>query len=83
MHQKSRDRAVGDAYAIRPLRPRDRDNNGHQRHHHGHANREIAQRLGVIQRVFGGNKTGTPEHDKNRRRRARGKILEIMIHLPP
>jgi hypothetical protein len=33
--------------------------------------------------VFGGDETGTPEHDENRRRRARGKILKVMIHLPP
>ena len=68
---------------IRPFRPRDRDDDRHQPDHQGHADGEIGQRLGVVQHVFGADKAGAPEHDENRRRRARGKIFEIMIHLQP
>src|ERR1700722_17106086 len=83
MHQQPCDDAVSNPGAIRPLRPCDRDDDSHQSHHHGHPDRQIGQRLGAAQRVFGGDKAGTPQHDKNRRRRARGKTLKITIHLPP
>ncbi len=46
-----------------------------------HADREIGQRLGAVQHVFGGDKAGAPEHDKNRRRRARGKVFKVFFHL--
>jgi hypothetical protein len=32
---------------------------------------------------LGAEKTGTPEDDKTRRRRARGKIFKVSMHLPP
>jgi hypothetical protein len=75
MHQDARDHAVDYAHTIRPSRPSDRDDNGHQPNHYRHADRQIDQRFRILQDVFGSNKAGTPEHDKNRRRRARGKIL--------
>ena len=81
VHQNSRDNAVGDARPIRPWRPRDRNDDCHQHNHHGHADGEIGQRLGVAQHVFGGDKAGAPEHDKNRRRRARGQFFKVFAHL--
>ena len=75
MHQNGRDDAVGYADTVRPSRPGNRDNNCHQSDHQHHADREIGQRFRVVQDVFGGDEAGTPEHDKNRRRRARGKML--------
>jgi len=75
MHQNARNDAVANADTIRPFRPCDCDDNGHQPNHHRHADCEIGQRLGVVQDVFGSNKAGAPEHDKNRRRRARRKFL--------
>jgi len=75
MHQDARDDAVGNANTVRPFRPCDRDDNGHQPNHHRHADCKIGQRFRIMQDVFGGNKAGTPEHDKDRRRRARGKML--------
>jgi hypothetical protein len=75
VHQNSGNDAVGNADAIRPFRPSDGGNHRHQSDHHRHADREIGQRLGAGQHVFGSDEAGTPEHDKDRRRRARGKIL--------
>jgi len=83
MHQNARDDAVADARPIWPLRPRNRDNDRHQPDHQSHPDREIGQRLGIVQHVFGADKAGTPEHDKNRRRRARGKFFKVLMHLPP
>ena len=83
VHQKPGDDAVGDADPVGPFRPRDRGDHRHQADHQRHADSEIGQRLGIVHDVFGGDETGTPEHDKNRRRRARGKIFNVMIHLPP
>jgi hypothetical protein len=74
MHQNARDDAVGYAGTVRPSRPSDRDDNSHQPNHERHADREIGQRFGIVQDIFSGDKAGTPEHDKNRRRRARGKM---------
>jgi len=77
------DNAVCDADAIRPLRPRDRGDDRHQSHHEGHADREVGQRLGAVQHIFGGDKAGTPEHDENRRRAARAaRFRNVTIHLP-
>ncbi len=77
VHQEAGDDAVADARAIRPWRPRDRDDDRHQRHHQRHADGEIGQRLGVAQHVFGADEAGAPEHDENRRRRARGEIFKV------
>jgi hypothetical protein len=47
----------------------------------GHPDRETGQRVGIVHHVFGGDKTGTPQHDKYRRRRAFGKIFKVTVHL--
>jgi hypothetical protein len=83
MHQNAGDGAVRNADAIRPAWPRDRHDNRHQSHDAGHADREIGQRLGAVQHVFGADEAGAPEHDKDRRRRARGNFFEVASHLPP
>jgi len=83
MHQKAGNHAVAYTGAARPSRPCDGDDDRHQRDHHGHADREIGQRLGISQHIFGGDKAGAPEHHKDRRRRARGKIFKALIHRPP
>jgi len=42
----------------------------------------LAADLGEDQhQVFGADKAGTPEHDKNRRRRPRGKNFKVLAHL--
>jgi hypothetical protein len=41
VHQNAGNDTVDNADAIRPLRPRDRDNDRHQNDHHRHADREI------------------------------------------
>ena len=48
-----------------------------------HADCKIGQRLGAVQHVLGADKSGAPEHDENRRRRARGNFFEVAGHLPP
>jgi hypothetical protein len=75
VHQDARDHAVGHAHTVRPSRPSDCDDNGHQPNHHRHADCKIGQRFRIVQDVFGSNKAGTPEHDKDHRRRPRGKFL--------
>ncbi len=82
VHQKTRNHAVGDADPVRPFRPRDRGDHRHQADHQRHADGEIGQRLGIVDDVFGADEAGTPEHDKNRRRRARGKFFNVLIHVP-
>src|SRR5882757_4338634 len=81
MHQNARDNTVANARPIWPWRPRNRDNDRHQPDHQSHPDREIGKRLGVVQHIFGADKAGTPEHDKNRRRRARGQFFEVSVHL--
>src|SRR6266481_2004896 len=83
VHQNAGDNTVANARPIWPFRPHNRDDDRHQPDHQSHPNREIGQRLGVVQHVFGADKTGTPEHDKNRRRRARGNLFKVLTHLPP
>ena len=83
VHQKTRDDAVANARPVRPFRARDRGDDCHQYDHQGHADCEIGEGLGIVQHIFGADKAGAPEHDENRRRRARSKILEIMTHLQP
>jgi hypothetical protein len=78
--QNAGDRAVHDADTVRPARPRDHDDDRHQPHHAGHADREIGQRLGAVEHVFGADEAGAPQHDKDRRRRARGKFFEVAGH---
>jgi hypothetical protein len=51
--------------------PRNRDDHSHQEHHKRHADREIGQRIGIVHHVFGGDEAGAPQHDENRRHRAR------------
>src|SRR6266481_2931952 len=83
VHQNAGDNTVANARPIWPFRPRNRDDDRHQPDHQSHPDREIGQRLGVVQHVFGADKAGTPEHDKNRRRRARGNPFKVLMHLPP
>jgi len=81
VHQNTRHRAMGDADAIGPSRPRDHDNYRHQGDHQRHPDREIGQGVGIVHDVFRGDEAGAPQHDENRRRRARGKLFKITIHL--
>ena len=75
VYQNARDRTMYDADPVGPLRSRDPGDDRHQADHQRHADGEIGQRIGIMYDIFGGDESGTPEHDKNRRRRARGKIL--------
>ena len=81
MHQNACDNAVGNANAIRPFRSRNCGDHGHQPDHQCHPDREVSQRVGVVHDVFGSDETGTPKQNKDRRRRARGKTVKVMIHL--
>ena len=81
VHEDSCDHAVCYAGTARPLRPGKGDDERHKAHHDRHSDSEVSQRFGVAQDVFGPNKAGTPEHDENDRRRARGQIFEPVAHL--
>jgi hypothetical protein len=59
------------------------DNDSHDRHRQRHPNRQIGQRLGAPEHVFGADESSAPQHDENHRRRARRKSLKITIHLLP
>ena len=79
--QNACDDAMGNSDAVRPFRSRYCGDDCHEPHDQRHADREIGQRIGIVHDVFGGDKAGTPEHDKNRWRRARGQSVKFMIHL--
>jgi hypothetical protein len=62
---------------------RDRNDDRHQAHHERHADREVREGLRIPQHIFGADESSAPEHDENRRRRARGNFFEVAGHLEP
>ena len=44
-----------------------------------HTHREISERLGPIQHIFGADKAGAPKHHKDRRRSATGHRFECAL----
>ncbi len=83
VHEDAGNRAVKHAGAVRPFRPRDRNDDPHQQNHDRHADREIAEGIGVVDDVFGGDEARAPEHDKHRGRRTRGEFLRFIFHCRP
>ena len=83
MDKYAGDRAVREARAIRPFRPRNRRDDRHQADHDRHADGEISQGIGIVDDVFGADESGAPEHDEQDRCRAGGQGFLIMVHRRP
>ena len=82
MHQNAGDGAVPDLDAVRPCRPGDGADDGHQANHNRHADRQIGQGIGIVDDILGADEASAPQQDENRRRRAGGEFVKIFCHLP-
>jgi|GEM_PF-2219496 len=83
VHQNAGHRAVEDLGAVQPFRPRDRGDHRHHDHHERHADRQIGQRFGAAEGVFGADEAGAPQHHKDRRGETSGRFLVALVHCRP
>jgi hypothetical protein len=75
--QQAGDDAMPGLRQGRPWHPRDPDNQAMEDNHEAHPGRQEGERLGIGHAVFGADKAGAPQENKQHWRRGHGGVTQI------